>query len=181
MVALASAGRLENTYLPPKSFGAVSRAPIFASVQSRQPSSFVSSAQIPILKLQNDNNGDGTYRFRSVWRVLPPSNLHKINFSFETANHIVQQETGHLKSADSSTVQGSYSYTAPDGQTYTVNYVADENGYRADGAHLPTPPPVSEVILKSLRQNAVEEAARGRSGDVLTNQYLPPKQGGYRF
>ncbi|CAH1372968.1 unnamed protein product [Tenebrio molitor] len=164
VVALASAGRLENTYLPPKSFGAVSRAPIFASVQSRQPSSFVSSAQIPILKLQNDNNGDGTYRF-----------------SFETANHIVQQETGHLKSADSSTVQGSYSYTAPDGQTYTVNYVADENGYRADGAHLPTPPPISEVILKSLQQNAVEEAARGRSGDVLTNQYLPPKQGGYRF
>lgn len=38
-------------------------------------------------------------------------------------------------------MQGSYSYTGPDGVVYTINYIADENGYRAEGAHLPTPPP----------------------------------------
>lgn len=39
-------------------------------------------------------------------------------------------------------MQGSYSYTGPDGVVYTITYIADENGYRAEGAHIPTPPPV---------------------------------------
>lgn len=39
-------------------------------------------------------------------------------------------------------MQGSYSYTGPDGIVYTITYIADENGFRAEGAHIPTPPPV---------------------------------------
>jgi hypothetical protein len=30
-------------------------------------------------------------------------------------------------------MQGSYSYTGPDGIVYTVTYIADENGFRAEG------------------------------------------------
>lgn len=34
-------------------------------------------------------------------------------------------------------VQGTYSYVGEDGVTYTVNYIADENGYRPTGVHIP--------------------------------------------
>lgn len=34
-------------------------------------------------------------------------------------------------------VVGFYSYTGADGLPYTVNYIADKNGYRASGSHIP--------------------------------------------
>ena len=37
--------------------------------------------------------------------------------------------------------QGQYSYLGNDGNTYTVTYTADANGYQPQGAHLPTPVP----------------------------------------
>ncbi|XP_055642365.1 endocuticle structural glycoprotein ABD-4-like [Toxorhynchites rutilus septentrionalis] len=78
-------------------------------------------------------------------------------YSYETANGIRGQEQGTLKRAsspDTSDViiaSGSVSYTAPDGQVITLNYVADdENGYQPQGDHLPTPPPIPPQIQKAL-------------------------------
>lgn len=65
-------------------------------------------------------------------------------------------------------VQGAYSYKGDDGQTYTVQYIADEHGFRAQGAHLPTPPPIPEAIVKSLEQNA-KDAAAGIFDDGKSN------------
>lgn len=60
-------------------------------------------------------------------------------------------------------MQGSFSYTGDDGAQYSITYTADENGFNAQGAHLPTAPPIPEEIQKALAYNAAhpEEDADG--------------------
>lgn len=116
------------------------------------PSSAPSGPQQPpiaILSFENENNGDGTYRF-----------------SYETENGIKAQEQGEIKNKGSeneiASVSGSYSYTAPDGQVITITYIADENGFQPQGDHLPTPPPIPEAIAKALAANpAVQGQGQG--------------------
>lgn len=133
--------------------------------------------QIPILRYENENNGDGTYRY-----------------AYETGNGIQAQEEGYLKddgAEGAQQAQGSFSYTGDDGQQYSIQYTADENGFQPQGAHLPTPPPIPEEILKALEQNAADEA-NGISDDGQYraehaggqyqggNQGYGGKQGGYQ-
>ncbi|XP_055701784.1 pupal cuticle protein 36a-like [Phlebotomus papatasi] len=86
---------------------------------------------IAIISYENENNGDGSYRY-----------------SYETANGIKVEEEGEIKNKGSEneilSVRGSYSYTAPDGTPITVTYIADENGFQPQGDHLPTPPPAPQ-------------------------------------
>jgi len=76
--------------------------------------------------------------------------------SYETENGIKVQESGVQKQIgatpeESGTVsKGSYSYTSPEGQLITVNWIADQNGFQATGAHLPTPPPMPAHVVKLL-------------------------------
>ncbi|CAH0558135.1 unnamed protein product [Brassicogethes aeneus] len=77
-----------------------------------------------VLKYDNDNIGVDGY-----------------NFGYETSNGISAQEQATLNNAGSENeaiaVRGSYSFTGPDGVVYTVNYIADENGFQPQGDHLP--------------------------------------------
>ena len=52
---------------------------------------------------------------------------------------------------DEQVVEGSYSYVGDNGKTYTVHYIADGNGFRASGDHLPVAPPVPEIIQRFVR------------------------------
>ncbi|CAB3364637.1 Hypothetical predicted protein [Cloeon dipterum] len=97
---------------------------------------------IAILRLDNEGvNFDGSYKF-----------------GYETANGIQADESGYVKPIQSDdpentqaqVAEGSYSYTGDDGQRYTVTYVADENGFQAQGEHLPTPPPIPPAIQRAL-------------------------------
>ncbi|XP_075232920.1 cuticle protein CP14.6-like [Lycorma delicatula] len=82
------------------------------------------------------------------------------NYGFETENGIASQASGILQNPgteiEAQVQSGSYSYTSPDGTPITVNWVADENGFRADGAHIPQPSP---EIQRSVQYNLAQAAA----------------------
>ncbi|XP_047020744.1 endocuticle structural glycoprotein SgAbd-2-like [Helicoverpa zea] len=92
---------------------------------------------IPIIRFDKEQGTDGSYKT-----------------AYETGNNIQASEEGFLRSVgedqNALVQQGSYSYTAPDGQIITVEYTADELGFRVKGDHIPTPPPVSPEIQKGL-------------------------------
>lgn len=63
-------------------------------------------------------------------------------FGFEQSDGQKRDETGEVKLIEKESgivMRGSYSFIADDGITYTVNYVADENGFQPVGAHIPVP------------------------------------------
>lgn len=77
--------------------------------------------------------------------------------SYATSNGIQGQETGSVKrtnnpeSPEVIVVQGSNSYTSPEGQQISLTYSADdENGFVPQGSHLPQPPPIPPAIQKAL-------------------------------
>ncbi|CAB3221346.1 unnamed protein product [Arctia plantaginis] len=72
-------------------------------------------------------------------RNFDENNYH---FSYETDNGIAAEESGVVDSpvngiGGGTKVRGFYEYIGDDGHKYRVDYIADENGYRASGAHLP--------------------------------------------
>ncbi|XP_061394850.1 larval cuticle protein 65Ag1-like [Musca vetustissima] len=77
---------------------------------------------------------------RSESEVGPES----FKYVSETSDGSNVQAEGELKNVgtevEALAVRGSYSFVADDGQTYTVTYVADENGFQPQGAHLPVAP-----------------------------------------
>ncbi|KAH8266179.1 hypothetical protein KR038_008534 [Drosophila bunnanda] len=62
-------------------------------------------------------------------------------FSFETSDGISREESATLKNPgtpeEAIAVQGSVDWVGPDGVHYKLNYLADENGFQAQGEHLP--------------------------------------------
>ncbi|XP_046868311.1 pupal cuticle protein Edg-78E [Drosophila willistoni] len=66
-------------------------------------------------------------------------------FAYETSNGIQTQEAGNANG-----VTGAFTFISPEGEPISLSYVADENGFQPSGAHLPTPPPIPEAILRAL-------------------------------
>ena len=72
-------------------------------------------------------------------------NSYEFSFSFETGDNVQRVENGQQVIRENEkfqAIEGSYSYTAPDGKIYTVRYIADENGFQPIGDHIPRLPRV---------------------------------------
>ncbi|XP_035914194.1 flexible cuticle protein 12-like [Anopheles stephensi] len=82
------------------------------------------SRNAEILRYSSENIGIDGYRFE-----------------FATSDGTSRTEEAELRNAgtdnEALAVRGSYSYTGPDGTVYVINYIADENGFQPEGAHIP--------------------------------------------
>jgi len=74
---------------------------------------------------------------------------------------------------EGATKRGSFSYSSPEGEKISLSFVADENGFQPEGAHLPVAPEPSPAIKRALaiiaRTNAADEA---RAAGMSTKQKL---------
>ncbi|XP_039437363.1 endocuticle structural glycoprotein ABD-5-like [Culex pipiens pallens] len=99
-------------------------AVVFAAVLAVAVAVPVEEKDAHIVQYQNDNQGIDGY-----------------NFQYGTSNGIQRTEQAQLKrfadDINALVIRGSYSYVGADGQTYTVNYIADENGFQPEAAHIP--------------------------------------------
>lgn len=59
------------------------------------------------------------------------------NFSYETIDGQKRYESGGFNENGVWVVRGGYSYIGDDGVEYAVTFIADDQGYRAEGDHLP--------------------------------------------
>ncbi|XP_052126093.1 larval cuticle protein LCP-22-like [Frankliniella occidentalis] len=122
-----------------------------------------STTPIPILSYVNEINPDGSY-----------------HYSYETGNGIKADESGKVNNAglenEAIAVQGSYSYIGDDGQTYSVQYTADENGFQPQGAHLPTAPPLPAELQKAIDEHlailATAKPAEEEASSVPDQRFL---------
>ncbi|KAG6451775.1 larval cuticle protein LCP-17 [Manduca sexta] len=92
---------------------------------------------IPIVRQDSQINPDGSYQY-----------------SYETGNGISADERGALKNIGAEEpalqVEGQFQYPSEEGGNIQLSYIANENGFQPQGAHLPTPPPIPEAIQRAL-------------------------------
>lgn len=74
-------------------------------------------------------------------------------YQFESSNGIASNEGG----VGGQIVQGSTTWIAKNGEPLAISFVADENGYRPMGFHLPTPPPIPLAIQRALAHLATKK------------------------
>ena len=120
---------------------------------SARPDKLDSDEFIPILRDDRVSEDDGTYAFE-----------------MESANGIKIAQSGSPDGPEDAVVsQGGFEFEV-DGEKFETTWVANENGFQPQGAHLPVAPafphPIPQFVLDQIAK-AAEEHARGEVPDYL--------------
>lgn len=75
------------------------------------------------------------------------------NYQFETSNGISSSVAG----AAGVYAQGADTWIARSGEPISLTWYADQDGYHAEGFHLPTPPPIPLAIQRALEHLATKQ------------------------
>ncbi|XP_060517845.1 larval cuticle protein 1-like [Cylas formicarius] len=81
----------------------------------------------------------------------------KFQWSYESGDGTKQEQTGEPKQIENEigeAIQGSVSWTDPEGNQHSLKYVADENGYQPESEDIPKPPEIPAAIARALEYNA---------------------------
>lgn len=91
--------------------------------------------------------------------VQPSNKLYSYSYNIDG---IQTQEDGHLNHINTEQealeARGSYNYTDAEGNTFHISYVANENGFQPEGAHLFT----ASLIKKALKYIAEHPEKNGQ-------------------
>ncbi|CAG9769048.1 unnamed protein product [Ceutorhynchus assimilis] len=92
--------------------------------------------------------------------VSQDSDIHPdgtFQWGYESADGTKQEQNGAPKPVDdeiAEVVQGSVSWTDPEGGKHELRYIADENGFQPQGADVPVAPEIPAQIVRALEWNA---------------------------
>ncbi|KAJ8938035.1 hypothetical protein NQ318_003339 [Aromia moschata] len=101
----------------------------------------------------------------------------KFSFEVDTSDGFHHDATGHLENIGTGreelVVTGSYSYTGSDGVKYTVDYIADSNGFQPTGKHLTS---VGVHLQRRLPLSSTEDLTKSAllSSTDPSRQTVPP-------
>ena len=108
-------------------------------------------------RVQKKINPDGSYNFR-----------------YSTSDGMSRQESGKTSSTGSVVQSGSWSYTGADGKQYQMKFVADQFGYRPQGAHLHV---AHQLAFKQQEMLARRARARKQQGSIFSHYRPIQKEG----
>lgn len=157
LFGLAISAKLDNTYLPPSNAGSASGSHFIQAPYQRN--NFGSSGGFSVFSGSSGTDRTSPQSFNQLHSgqantglssghtgFKPSSYQHNADrynnrnngagsnqFGVGTANRIYQKDHSQYAGTPSepNVVRGDYSYIAPNGEKISVNYVADENGFRA--------------------------------------------------